>query len=84
VCSSCEAPIVWAMHASTGNTSPFDAEPAELGLWELSRTSDYDVIARYVGPRASSADPLFADPATLPGRYSPHFATCPNAKQHRR
>lgn len=81
-CDSCGAAVVWAVHASSGKRSPFDAEPAELGNWSLAREGG-ELVARYAGPVRHGALEL-GDISSLPGFYVPHFATCPDAADWRR
>ena len=78
-CSSCGAPVTWAVHVDTRRRSPIDADPSEDG----------NIV--FVHEPGMGGDPEYrllskaetAEPATAP-RFSPHFATCPNAKQHRK
>lgn len=92
ICSSCGAAIVWGVTAR-GSRVPLDPDPVELvvGLFDpagamVSVVDDAGVVVR--GLRADSDDgravlealPL-AERRTC--RIS-HFATCPNAGQHRR
>jgi hypothetical protein len=69
VCRSCKAPIVWARHEFTRRAMPLDAEPVENGNVVLEGN-----VARVVGPNVPVSGP----------RYVSHFATCPNAGEHRR
>jgi hypothetical protein len=70
-CRSCQAEIVWAV-TENGKRVPLDAVPAERpsGLFKLV-------------PRVSDPTPLAV---SVSGErvYLSHFATCPNAEQHRR
>lgn len=74
-CRSCDASIVWA-DTSSGSRMPVDAEPVPDG----------NLVLTYPSPGRALA--LVVDPAQLllddPPRYRSHFATCPNADQHRR
>jgi len=72
-CTSCGAPIVWASHVRTGNTMPFDAQPVPGEVWR---------IAEQAGVLVAIHEPQ----GVLEGEdaYRPHWATCPNAAQHRR
>jgi len=67
-CRTCEAAIVWA-HTSSGKAMPLDAKPCEDGDLEI-----VDGLAVKVG--------LFTPPGGP--RWKSHFATCPQAKAHRR
>lgn len=71
-CYSCGAPIQWCITAK-GKRMPVDSEPAGDGnlLVELVR-----------GQLVATVDPgpdLLGRP-----RHKSHFATCPNAKEHRK
>lgn len=68
-CSSCGAPIRWAMTAN-GKPMPLDFEPVSNG----------NVVVRH--GRAIIAGMTILEPNEL--RYVSHFATCPNAASHRR
>lgn len=69
-CRSCGAPIEWALTAK-GRRMPVDLEPAAAGL-----------LLVHDG-RVEHADRAPADWPRSPRRTS-HFATCPNARKHRR
>lgn len=68
-CSTCGAPIWWAV-TEAGKGIPIDAEPRPDG----------NMVLGDKGMRPHL--PLFDDDA-MP-RYVSHFATCPQADQHRR
>lgn len=71
-CRSCNAEIVWAINESTGKPSPFDAAPDPKGRWAVHEDPEGgDHLVAYHDPDARV-------------RYVSHFATCPNAQQHRR
>ena len=71
ICRSCGAPIVWAK-TSRGLSMPLDAAPVVDGNVAIR-----DGVAVVVDPGG-----LFDE---RPGevRYVAHFATCPQAAQHR-
>jgi hypothetical protein len=74
-CRSCGADIIWA-RTERGSKMPLDAEPVTEGQHRFvlrDRSSSE-------GPLAIAAWGL--DPKTDP-HYVSHFATCPNADQHR-
>jgi len=71
VCSTCRAPIIW-VRTKAGKATPLDATPIADGAWQISA----DGQAIHV---ATGAD-MFAPPE----RYTSHFATCPQAKLHRK
>ncbi len=79
-CRSCGAPVLWAVTAA-GKRIPLDPEPQPDGNV---------VIASEVHPRTSvecvHAEVVPARSAIHPDRlrYQAHFASCPNAAQHRR
>ena len=77
-CKSCGAAIKW-IKTTTGKSMPCDAE--EVVYWENPNGA-----AVIVTPNGETlkAD-LEGDVATATGiGYISHFATCPNADQHRR
>ena len=75
LCSSCEAPIFWAKTVN-GRAIPIDLESCgDDGNIEVLFGSDGSVTANVVGKQRG----LF--PAL---RYKSHFATCPNAADHRK
>jgi hypothetical protein len=81
-CKSCGAPIRWAW-TDKDKRMPLDAEPSEKGNME---------IIGY-GTKDGTTEPIVrvlkkGEGDTLPGlepppRYISHFATCPDAAQHR-
>lgn len=73
-CRSCGAPIFWAT-TRMGKTMPVDAQPTRDGNVAITRLSG-EWLATVV--RAKQRE-LFRRE-----RYTSHFATCPNAKQHRK
>lgn len=93
-CSSCGAPMLWAV-TERGKRMPVDAEPVESGKFLLShrRVGDPPVAVYQRGPdiaklraqherRSKDQGALFGEgPLRL---FTSHFATCPNADQHRK
>lgn len=77
-CSSCKAPVRWAI-TPTGNAMILNRDPAPEGRWQLA-----EARVRGGTPRAV----YVADErrrAQLVGElYVAHWATCPNAEEHRR
>ena len=73
-CRSCSAPIRWA-RTEHGKRIPLDAEPYAgddpRGLFVLREGGE---LALAVPAGALEDEP----------RYRSHFATCPNAEEHRR
>ncbi len=71
-CRSCDAPIVWAVHVTTGSLAPIDEEPTEGGNVVLT---DDAMGIRYR---------VLGEPADEAELHTNHFATCPDATTHRR
>lgn len=72
ICRSCNARIVWAK-TPTGATMPVDASPV----------SDGDLVL-ISGPQGWLAVRVHDNVEPDKPRHKSHFATCPNADQHRR
>lgn len=74
-CRSCNRPVYWAKTRG-GKSMPVDAAPAPDGNIFLS-------VSKATG--ALSAIAIGPGTARPPGRnrYTSHFATCPNADEHR-
>ena len=69
-CRSCGAAIRWVEMEKSGKKMPLDAVPVEDGLiWIFGGKGHTGDVA----PAMGSMD-----------RYTSHFATCPNAKRHRK
>lgn len=76
-CRSCGAAVRWEL-TPAGKRMPLDPEPSPQGN-----------VAIYGGPAmvavALTADQLAAHNVAIDGPlYLSHFATCPNADQHRK
>lgn len=74
-CRSCGAEVIWTV-TKTGKKMPVDAKPdpdGKLIVWK----NDAGVHARY-----EDDAPAFVQ--NRPSRFTSHFATCPQAQQHRR
>lgn len=71
-CSSCHAPIRWAV-TTKQRKIPLDAEADPHGNLRLEPNGVAAVVDLFETP-AQRAQP----------HYRSHFATCPNADQHRR
>lgn len=87
VCRSCKAPVIWAL-TEKDKPMPVDAEPVEDGNIVLShRRVGQDPVALVKGPleieqlRAEHERSPQEGPLRL---FISHFATCPNAQEHRR
>jgi hypothetical protein len=73
-CRSCKDPILWVEWAS-GKRMPVDYKPDPSGDVVLThRKSENKLIAQKFDSRFDAGR----------NRYTSHFATCPNASQHRR
>jgi hypothetical protein len=69
-CKSCGAAVTWCV-TSTGKKMPVDAKEAPGGNVVLEKHPLYrEPFARVVAPGT--------------GKHTSHFATCPNAIQHRK
>jgi hypothetical protein len=79
-CKSCGAAIRWVTvvraHGRGERAMPIDAEPSATGNVLLTGRNDRGPVARVLGAGESgvAGTPL----------YLAHFASCPNAKQHRK
>lgn len=71
-CRSCKAPIRWVVMAASNKSMPLDYDPSPAGTVRIDMGSGFGLVVR-----ASAVTP----DETL---YTSHFATCPNAGQHRR
>jgi hypothetical protein len=81
-CRSCRAPIVFAVHGTTGRRHPFEADAA--GVWVIENG-----IARHAGrpdtPPAQLDLLAPTPPAGAPApRWTSHFERCPHAGEWRR
>ncbi len=75
-CRSCRARVLWVV-TDGGKRMPVDADPVPDGTLVIAdRGADDTPHVTSVAP-----DALLIDD---PPRYRSHFATCPNADQHRR
>lgn len=70
-CSSCGAPIVWAI-TEAGKRVPLDAKPIRIAI--VARGND--------GAEIREGDALVIGSGA--NGYQSHFATCPNAAAHRK
>lgn len=84
VCRSCGAPVVWVETEATatkpGRRMPLDADPERPT--KALRVDDGNVI--FTGQRSGSGAWLVRYVGKGPGRFRSHFASCPQAAQHRR
>lgn len=70
-CKSCGAKVIWAKNEKSGKPMIFDVEPVDGGQWVVK-----EGVAYYV-KKENVLD------GKMRGHVS-HFATCPNARSHRR
>jgi hypothetical protein len=93
VCSSCRAPVVWTV-TTNGRRLPVDGAHTYGDVIPLE-VDDGNVIPTGELDRATRAPVVFVIGAVLElelypndetpaARWRPHFATCPNAGDHRR
>lgn len=73
VCSSCGARIFWA-HTIAGKAMPIDADPVDTG----------NVLIDPDGKAIVLGKPQHTPNLLGENRYTSHFATCPDANQHRK
>jgi len=76
-CSSCGAPITWALTLE-GKRMPLDAHPNPAGMFFLA-TMRGPIGSTFIVAVARREDRLQG-----PRTYSSHFSTCPDAAEHRR
>ncbi len=75
-CRSCEAEVVWARHKDTLRWAPIDAGYTDQG----------NVLLYPGAPRIYTVGEevdMYTRPEDMPIRTTSHFASCPNAKEHR-
>jgi hypothetical protein len=80
LCKSCNEPVRWAIHATTGRRMPLDPEATPDGNiavvgWDDTTGGMPTPIVKVNAPEG--------EPVTE-YRYVSHFATCPDAAAHRR
>jgi len=71
-CRSCQAPVIWAVTAR-GKRIPMDAGPREDGGFVLRGQRADDPPLALAKGESRGREP----------RYVSHFATCPQADEHR-
>ena len=77
-CSTCAAPVLWCRTAK-GKAMPLDVEPRADGNIELRPQPPHGrVVAVYIKTTGT------LDMLAQPVRFASHFATCPQAKKHRK
>lgn len=73
-CSTCKAPVLWAVTAATGARIPLEPEPSPKGNLRLEERPGKSPLAHVVEPLLDAPGP----------RYRAHFVSCPDAARHRR
>lgn len=68
-CRSCKAPILWARSAKSGMWMPLDSDEVTEGV-------------RFVVGYKDGVPHAYSDKVSA--GHASHFATCPNASQHRK
>jgi hypothetical protein len=81
-CRSCGEPIWWAM-TEAAKLMPVDGLPSEDGTLFVFIPTDPTVHLRAVHMNAKTPEVADAHREHRP-RFKSHFATCPNAGQHRK
>ena len=71
-CKSCGAAIWW-VETVNGNMMPLDEKPVDDGNIVVSNGTGYVMHGD-----------LFDEPTVAGPRFKSHFATCPNARTHRK
>jgi hypothetical protein len=79
-CESCAAPIVWAITVA-GKLIPLDVEPSAGG--NLRKTGKNRTTKHGSAPEVEVAPQMSLWDGGDGARYVTHFATCPNAGEHR-
>jgi hypothetical protein len=74
-CRSCDAKIVWAK-SKYGRLMPLDAVPVGEGV-------RFFIDEPFLPGPPSASEPVPIQNEGVPG-YRSHFATCPNANEHRK
>jgi hypothetical protein len=79
-CRSCGADIVWAKMIPSGKANPLDAKPVADGnlfAWVVGDALE----SEHSGRKTERVQRAIARGQK---RYTSHFSTCPNSREHRR
>lgn len=76
-CKSCGAEVLWVKLVPLNRPNPLDPTPTRQG--NIRMLGMRKAVARVLG-KAELADAELASEEL----YTSHFATCPNARQHRK
>ena len=71
-CRTCGAPMIWTVTRKR-KKMPLDAAPIPSGAYLLEIMPDGSLLAAWVGVSSPHPGP----------RYSSHFQTCPQAREHK-
>jgi hypothetical protein len=80
-CRSCGAPVFMAV-TTNGKRMPVDTLPKPEGRFTIRRDEMGNFVATYIDRHTLGM--LEQHPDGKPDAYVSHFATCPNADQHRK
>lgn len=78
-CRSCQARVIWAINVKTKSKAPIDADPVEDGIVVFTHQPGMGGDPEY-----RVLDKIERNAVLTGPRYSNHFKTCPNAKQHKK
>lgn len=79
-CNSCGAPVTWATNDSSGKPAPIDTAPVENGNVVMLGVNGRGEHTYHVLTKADRAEGTH----DFRQKFTSHFATCPESKQHRR
>lgn len=83
-CRTCPAPIIWAETEAKkdkpGRKIPIDADPDNRGYAKIVEGGNLT----FTGQTTGDDLPIVRYVPKIIGRHVTHFATCPNAKKHRK
>lgn len=85
-CRSCNAEVHWICFQGTGKKNPLDLDPRPDGNVILTDRIAVDGTpgARVLTKKELEQPDMFSPDLAHTPRYVSHFATCPNAKDHRK
>lgn len=76
-CKSCGAEVLWVKLIPMGRVNPLNPTPSRSGNIRMLGTRK--AVAKVLGKAELETAALASEEL-----YTSHFATCPNAKQHRK
>lgn len=84
-CRTCNAPIIWAITVPGGKRMPLDAAALTTAGLQADTRGAFALLQATDAPLAIGLDALPSNTLELePTLRRSHFATCPNADEHRR